>query len=129
MYVDADDVRLSRVATPLLVIVAAPVLEEVQVTPSVITTLLPSSNVAVATKACVSPEAMEAVVGVTSIDFRFANVMETVVAPLIVPEVAVMLAVPAEMPETKPVLLTVAEVVSEDAQVTELVRVFVLSSL
>jgi len=52
------------------------------VTTAVITTALPSSNVAVATNCCVSPEVIEAVVGVTSIDFRLASVTESVIVPL-----------------------------------------------
>lgn len=72
MCVVADDVRLCPVATPLLLMVAALVFEEVHVTPSVITAVLPSSNVAVATNACVSPEVIDALVGVTSIDLRLA---------------------------------------------------------
>jgi len=53
----------------------------------------------------------------------------TVVEPLMVPDVAVMLAVPAERPLTSPALLVIATAVSDEVQVTELVMVFVLESL
>ena len=72
MYVAEEDVRLSPVARPLLDMVATLLFEEVQVTAFVITTVLPSSNVAVATNCWVSPDVIDAVVGVTSIDFRLA---------------------------------------------------------
>jgi len=52
--------------------VATLVFEDVHVTASVITTVVPSSHVAVATNCCVSPDVIDAVVGVTSIDCRFA---------------------------------------------------------
>jgi hypothetical protein len=52
--------------------VATLAFEEVHVAASVITTVLPSSKVAVATNCWVSPEVIDAVVGVTSIDFRLA---------------------------------------------------------
>jgi hypothetical protein len=58
-----------------------------------------------------------------------AIVIATVVEPLMVPDVAVMLAVPSETPLTSPALLVVATAVSDDVQVTELVMVFVLESL
>ena len=108
---------------------AAAVFDDAQVTPSVITTVLPSSRVPVATNDCVSPEAMDTVDGVTSIDFRFASVTATVVAPLMDPEVAVIEAVPDDSPVTSPALPTVATEVSEDAHVALLVSVFVLPSL
>jgi hypothetical protein len=105
------------------------VFEEVHVTASVITTVLPSSNVPVAINCWVSPEVIDAVVGVTSIDFRLAYVTETVVAPLMDPDAAVMLAVPAATPVASPVLLTVAISTSDDVQVAEFEMFLVLPSL
>jgi hypothetical protein len=72
MYVAEEDVRLWLVARPVLDIVATLVFEEAQVTSSVITTVVPSSNVPVATNCWVSPDVIDAVVGVTSIDLRLA---------------------------------------------------------
>jgi hypothetical protein len=129
MEVDAEVETLSAVATPLLLIVAALVLDEIQVTASVTTSVVPSSSVAVATKSCVSPDVIDAVVGVIAIDLRFARVIDTVVAPLIEPDAAVMLEVPAETPVTTPALVTVATDVSDEVHVAELVNVFVLPSL
>ena len=113
----------------MLAIVAAVVFDDVQVTESVITTVLPSSKVPVAVKACVSPVVIDAVEGFTTMDRRLAIVTVAVVAPTIVPDVAVMLEVPAETPVTSPAVLTVATAVSDDAQVAELVMIFVLPSL
>jgi hypothetical protein len=51
------------------------------------------------------------------------------VAPLMDPDAAVMLAVPAATPVTKPVVLTVAVAVSDEVHVAELEMFFVLPSL
>ena len=72
MYVVEEEVILRPVAKPLPDMVATLVFDEIQVAASVITTVLPSSNVAVATNCCVSPEVIDAVEGVTSIDFTLA---------------------------------------------------------
>ena len=72
MYVSDEDVRLWPVARPTLDMVATLALDEVHVAASVITTVVPSSNVAVATNCWVSPEVIDAVAGVTSIDSRLA---------------------------------------------------------
>ena len=63
-----------------------------------------------------------------AIETRFARVMVTEVDPLTVPEVAVIVAEPAETPLTTPLLLTVAMVESELDQRTLPVRVFWLPS-
>jgi hypothetical protein len=103
MDVPEEDARLWPVARPLLDIAATLVFEVAHVTVSVIATALPSSKVAVATNCRVAPEVIDAAVGVTSIDFRLA----TVLAPLMNPEAAVMLAFRAATP-VSPVLLTAA---------------------
>jgi hypothetical protein len=125
----SDALTLCPVAMPLLLMVAALVFDDVHVTPSVMTTLVPSSNVAVATNAWVSPDVIDAFVGVTSIDLRLAYVTDAVVVPLMEPDVAVIVVVPAAIAVTSPASLTVATPVSEDDQVTELVSVLVLPSL
>ena len=120
---------LCPVATPVLTIVAALRFEDTQVTESVITVVLPSARVPVASKGWVSPDVMEAVVGLTVMDCRLAIVTLTVVELLIVPDLAVMLAAPAETPVTNPPLLIIATEASDDVQVTELVMALVLESL
>ncbi len=129
MLVVADEVRLCPVATPELEMVAALVFEDVQVTSSVTTEVLPSSKVAFATNAWVSPEVIDALLGVTAMDARLARVMLTLVAPLTDPDVAVIVAAPAATPLTRPELPTVAVFSSDVDQVAELVRFFVLPSL
>jgi hypothetical protein len=57
-------------------------------------------------------------VGVTEMDVRVAELTVKVVAPAVLPEVALMVAVPAEMAMASPLLLTIAFDVSEEVQVT-----------
>jgi len=61
---------------------------------------------------------MEAVLGVTAIEVNAAAVTVNVADPLIVPEVAVIVAEPGAALVANPVLLTVAIEVAEDDQVT-----------
>jgi hypothetical protein len=116
------------VAKPLLLIVATPVSDDFQVTPSVMSTVVPSSSVAIAVNCSVSSEVIDALVGLTAIERKFATVTVTLVEPLIVTEVAVMLTVPYETPDTKPPFDTVATEVSSEDQLTEPVMFFVLPS-
>lgn len=117
------------VAKPLLSIVATLVLEELQVTASVMSIVVPSSKVPVAVNCWVWLEVIEALLGVTAIERRFATVMVTLVEPLMVPEVAVMLTVPGAKPVTWPLFETFATATSSDDQLTELVMFLVLPSL
>ena len=57
--------------------------------------VLPSEYVPVAVNCCAVPDAMDGIVGVTAIDSSVAEVTVKGVDPLIVPEVAVMFAVPS----------------------------------
>lgn len=75
-------VTLCAVAKPELSIVAAVVLEDVQVTESVKSVVLPFCRMPIAVNCCVWPEEIDALVGVIEIDERFATVMVTVVEPL-----------------------------------------------
>ena len=59
--------------------------------------------------------------GVTEIDDRVAEFMVRVVLPAILPEKAVMVAVPVARVVTRPVPLTVAAAVFEEVQVTSVV--------
>jgi hypothetical protein len=60
---------------------------------------------------------METLVGVTAIEVNTAAVTVSVAEPLIVPDVAVIVAVPGAMLVANPVLLTVATEGDEDFQV------------
>lgn len=62
-------------------------------------------------------------------DVNTAAVTVSVADPLIVPEVAVMVAVPCSMVVARPVLFTVAMEVAEDVQVTLSVRFWVVPLL
>jgi hypothetical protein len=61
---------------------------------------------------------MDAVLGVTATEVNTAAVTVSVADPLIVPEVAVIVAEPSSMLVAKPLPLTVAIDVAEDDQVT-----------
>jgi hypothetical protein len=70
----------------------------------------------------VYPAATEAVAGVTEIEVKTAAVTVNVAEPLIVPEVAVMVALPGATLVASPPLLTVAAAVAEEVQVALVVR-------
>jgi len=69
----------------------------------------------------VTPTGMLGLTGVTEMEDRVAEVTVRVVLPEIVPEAAVMVAVPAAKAVAKPVLLTVATDGLEEVQVTRVV--------
>jgi hypothetical protein len=117
------------VAKPLLSIVATLVSDDFQVTAFVMSTVVPSSSVAIAVNCFVPLEVIEALVGLIAIERKFATVTVTLVEPLIVTEVAVTLIVPYETPDSKPLFDTVATEVSSEDQLTEPVMTFVLPSL
>jgi hypothetical protein len=75
---------------------------------------------------CVAPEEIDWLAGVIEIDAKVATVTFTVVEPLTPPNVALMVADPEATPVTKPVELTVAMVISDEAQLAESVMVSVL---
>jgi hypothetical protein len=68
------------------------------------------------------PAATDAVVGVTEIEVNSGAVTVSFVEPLIVPDLAVIVALPWAMPVANPPLLTLATEVAEDVQVALLVR-------
>jgi hypothetical protein len=78
---------------------------------------------------CVWPAAADVFVGVTAIEVNTAAVTVNVADPVIVPEVAVMVAVPWATPVAKALMLTVAIEVADEAQVAVLVRVCVVPLL
>ncbi len=75
------------------------------------------------------PAATEGKAGVTAIEVKTSAVTVSVVEPLMVPEEAVMVAVPCATLVAEPRLLIVATALDEDFQVAVLVRFCVLPSL
>jgi hypothetical protein len=83
--------------------------------------VLPLLYVPVAVNCCVSLGPIDGLAGVTAIEVRVAAVTVRDVEPLIDPDVAVMVVVPAATLEARPELLMLATLVAEEFQVTELV--------
>ena len=107
-------------ARPLLLIVATPVLDELQVTCVLISRLVPSEYVQVAVSCLVFPCPIGtlALSGVTAMEDKVTAVTVRVVVSVTVPLVAVMVAVPAATAVTTPLLLTVATDGLDEVQVT-----------
>ena len=76
----------------------------------------------VAVNCCLLPAATEAVVGVTAIETNTAAVTVNVADPLIVPDAALIVAVPCATPVANPPLLTVATAVADELHVAVLVK-------
>jgi len=108
----------TAVARPLLLIVATPVLDELQVTCAVISRLVPSEYVQVAVSCWVLPTTLFAVAGAIAIESKVTVVTVRVVVSVTVPLVAVMVVVPAATAVTRPLLSTVATDGLDEAQVT-----------
>jgi hypothetical protein len=109
-----------------LLIVAAPVFEELQMTEAVRSCIVSSEKVPVAVNCCVVPLAMPGLVGVRAIDTNVASEMVTVVSPEASPDDALMCAVPTPLPVTCPGLSIVALLASDVLQVTVSVTSLVL---
>jgi hypothetical protein len=77
----------------------------------------------------VLPAATDAVAGVTAIEVNTAAVTVNVAEPLIVPDLAVMVALPAATLVANPPLLIVAIDVAEEVQLAVLVRFWVVPLL
>lgn len=78
---------------------------------------------------CVLPAAIEGEAGVTEMEVNTAAVTVSVVEPLIVPDLAVIVADPCATPVAKPPLLIVAMVAAEELQVALLVKFCVVPLL
>ena len=135
-------------ANPLLILmVATPVLDELQVTDAVKSCVVLSVNVPVAVNCCAVPLAMAGLVGVTSMDTSVAGVTESALDPDLFPHHAEIVVLPTVLPVTCPALWiapvksdartplavlvelsTVATVVSDEDQVTDAVTSFVVLS-
>jgi len=110
------------VARPLLLTVATDGFDELQVTCVVISWAVPSEYVPVAVSCGVNPTLTVGLAGVTVMEERIAAAATVRVAfPEIVPEVAVMVAVPAEMAIARLLLLTTATDGFAELQVTSVV--------
>jgi hypothetical protein len=83
----------------------------------------------VAVNCWVKPAATEVAAGVTEIDASRGGATVKVAEPLMMPEVALMVAVPCATPVAKPLPLTVAVWVAEDVQAAEVVRFCVVPLL
>src|SRR5208283_2644235 len=116
------DPTATPVANPLLLMVAAAGFDELQVAEAVRLLVVPLEYVPVAVNCCVDPPATEELEGVTAMDTRVAEVAVRTVDPLIVPEVALIVVLPAATAVANPAELIVATLVTEEVQVTELVR-------
>ena len=75
---------------------------------------------------CVRPAAIEGFAGVTAIDTRVGAVTVRVVEPVIDPEAAWIVVLPAATPVARPELAIVATAGDEEVQVKEPVRFCVL---
>jgi hypothetical protein len=111
----------TAVARPLLSILAARVLDEIQMTCAVISWLVPSEYSPKAVNCWVNCTWIFGLTGVTSTEDtedRVAEVTVRVVLPEIPPEVAVMVAVPAATAVARPLLSTVTNDVLNELQMT-----------
>jgi hypothetical protein len=117
------------VANPPLLTVATPVADEDHCTVLLRFCVLPLLYFPVAVNCWPLPAATVAVAGVTEIDVNSAAVTVNVAEPLIVPDLAVMVAVPGATPVANPPVLTVATAVVEEVHLAVLVRFCVLPSL
>lgn len=110
------------VTNPVPLTEATEFAEEAQTTVAVKTCVVPSLYVPVAVSCWPEPFAKETLAGVTDNEFKTAAVTVSVTEPVIVPEVAVMIAVPGDTPVPSPTLLTLATEAADELQVTVVVR-------
>jgi len=108
-------------ASPLLLIVAMPVAEDAQVAVLLRLCVVPLEYVPVAVNCWVFPNATEGNGGVTEIETSTGAVTVNVADPVIVPDFALMVAVPCATLVARPAL-TVATPTFDELQFAELVR-------
>ncbi len=115
-----------------LLIAATVVLDELQVTDAVRFCVVPSEYVPVAVNCLVVPQALVGLEGVIEIDDSVAEVTVSVVEAVTLPDVAVIVDVPAARQDARPLdpaaLLIAATAVLDELQVTDAVRSFVVPS-
>jgi hypothetical protein len=111
-----------------LLMAATEVVDELQVTEAVRSWVLASEKVPVAVNCWVVPTAILGFVGVTEMDWRVAVLTVRVVVPVLPPDVAVMVVVPAASPDALPTLSMVAVAMLDELQTTCVVKSWVLAS-
>lgn len=125
--------RLPAAATPPTVIEANRMSDDDQVTVVLMSCVVPSENVPVAVNCWRTPKGIEALAGVTAIEFSTAVVTMRFALPEIVPFVAVIVTLPGATPLTSPcvgiALLILARLVADELHVTRFVIFSVLPSV
>ena len=119
------------VAKPLLLTVATPVEDELQLTEAVRFCVLPSEKIPVAVRCTLVPLAMDGFTGVMVSDINVTatlSVAVPVTGPSTLLNVAEIVELPCLTPVASPLELTTATPVSDELQVTRLVRSLVLPS-
>jgi hypothetical protein len=115
-----------------LLIVATPVVAELQVTDAVISCVVLLEKVPVAVNICVAPFAIEGLPGVTAIDTNVAAVIVSVVDPDILPDNALIVVAPVVTEVATPLepaaLLIAAMLVDDELQFTTFVKSCVVLS-
>jgi hypothetical protein len=111
----------TAVARPLVLTVATDALDEVQVTCVLMSRLVPSEYVPVATNCWVPPAGTLGLSGVTDIEDKVALVTVRVAVPDLPFKAAVMVVVPGLAPVARPLALIVATVVLDEVQVAAVV--------
>jgi spore maturation protein SpmB len=96
------------VARPVLFTVPTDIFDELQVTCVVISWLVPSEYVPMAVNCWLNPTGILGLTGATAMEDKVAGVTVKVVLTMIMPEVAVMVTVPAARPSTRPWLFSTA---------------------
>jgi hypothetical protein len=121
-----DEPTPTPVAKPAVEMVATDEVEELQVTELVRFCGLPLLYAPVAVNCSVPPAEIDGFTGVTAIETR--PVAETLrdAVPLMLPDVAVMVALPLATPVARPEEFTVATLVADELQVTDAVRSWVV---
>ena len=114
--------EVTPVASPAALMVAAVVLDELQVTELVKSCVLLSENVAVALNGVVTPAISEALAGVTAIAASAAPVTDTWTSAVSEPDEAWIVASPKPVPVANPVGLIVTTAGLEDVQVAVVKR-------
>lgn len=113
-------VPLVRLVTnPALLIGAIAACEELHATVAVMSCVLLSLKVPVATNCLEAPTGMLEFTGVTAIETKLAPVTVSIALPVTDPEVALTLAVPAATPVANPEESMLATLGAEDDQLTE----------
>jgi hypothetical protein len=119
----------SEVARPVVLIVATVVVADVHVTVLLKFWVLWSLNVPVAVNCCVCPAAMVGFAGVIASERRAGGRTVKPVAPVTLPDVAIIFALPTLTACARPEALMVTNVVALELHVTDAVRLLELPSL